>query len=290
MNAQEIEEFKENGRRKLFRVRFPSIYGTSSQGFVVRTLLRGEIFRAFCKAGYPEREIPKGKLYARCSIENDLFPLCVLDVPKGFTLFRAHACVVTTVVNEALRRSGFVDGSEEQTDLIRLGARYANSVEGRTDAMILHLFPSIRPYDLEQMTYEEWSMRSMQAVLLGKAVIGKSISNFLSPDPEVLAVFDPSYDVQDEVAVQPATMQLPPENPRPAPKTAAPPEGRTDAKKAELLRQLGMAPKISAQSIGLNQKGDPNVAIEKGETRMFVAGERYDVDKLRSKIRQDSGE
>ena len=289
MNLDEVEQAKENGRRRLFRVRFPSIYGPKSPGFVCRTLLRGEIFRVFAKYGYPDREIPKAEKYNRVRVENDLFPLCVLDVPDKFTFFNSHALITTTIVQECLRRSGFIDGSEEQTSILKYGLRYANSIEGRSDAIILHYFPSIRPYDLEQMTYEEWSMRSMQAVLLAKSVDGKDLFDFLTPDPTVLNVFDPK-EVEDVVALT-APGQAPtvkaPAKAKPLPFKATE-KDRTESQRAELTRQLGLPPNISAQAIGLNQSGNPNVAIEKGETRMFMAGERYDVDKLRSKIRQDS--
>lgn len=282
MDLQDIEDAKENGRRKIFRVRFPTIYGSHSKGFIVRTLLRGEIFSAFSKVGYPEREIPKDKVHARCRVENELFPICVLSVPDKFTLFRAHAFIVTTIVNESLRRSGFIDGSEEQMNVLKYGLRYANSVEGRTDAIILRTFPSIRPYDLSQMSYEEWSMCSMQAILLSKSVDGKDISEFLTPDPNVLRAFDPPAEMEEPEFIAKDV----PAAPRFV--TAPPPRKKSETDKSELIRKVGAAPNISAQAIGLNPNGNSDISVERGETRMFIAGERYDVDKLKSKIRKDS--
>lgn len=295
MDPKEIEEAKENGRRKLFRVRFPTLYGYKSTGFVCRTLCRGEIFTAFSKVGYPQREIPKEDTYARVRIENDLFPLCVLEVPDGFTLFRSHALVATTIVNESLKRSGFLDGSAEQKSVMKYGLQYANSIEGRTDAIILKYFPSIDPYDLGQMNYEEWSMRSMQAILLAKGVDGVDLFSFLTPDPNIMNLFDdPQEDpeipqliknqVPDRIS---AAVGVPTVATRPTP--AAPTaQSQAQSQRQDLLNKLGIAPSISSQSLGLNQNGNPDIAIEKGATRMFIAGERYDVNKLRPQIQQDS--
>jgi hypothetical protein len=289
MDAKLIEEAKESGQREVFRVRFPLIYGHKSTGFVCRTLLRGEVFRAFSKYGYPEREIPKDKAYDRCRIENELFPICVIDVPLGFEMYRAHSFVVTTVVDECLRRSGFIDGSDEQVACLKYGLRYANSIEGRTDAVIMKYFQQIRPYDLERMNYKEWSMRSMQAVLIAKSIDKTDLFEFMSPDPNVMSVFDPpSEEVQ---AVMPQAPATPHPASKPPPQASQnPPVDRSEGQRAELRRQLGLPPKITPQQIGLNQSNNPNIAIERGEQRTFFAGERYDVDELKPKIRQDAGD
>lgn len=168
-------------KRRVYELSFPQL----DSPLVVQTLLRGEIFRSYSELGYPEREIPANQLVHQSRLENQIFRHACLIRPEGVPVSEFPAGIVTKTAHFVLDKSGFLENSDEQNNILQDAIRHCKSNEARGDFLIMHTFPQYGMAELEDMTTREWTRLVFGSVAIQAQLYGINAKGFiLSEEPE----------------------------------------------------------------------------------------------------------
>ena len=269
MDRKQLMAAKEGGRRRVLCLRFPRFYGYDRH-FICRTLVRGEILRAFQSVGYPERTIPENDVEAQTLFENVIFEKSVIGAPPGVTSLTCPAGFVKTIAEQVLYHSNFFYGSSAQKVALRKAMLYANSLEGRSEALVLKYLPGVTEESLDREPYDHLFRRTYQAIIVAGQLYGLDVEKFLDPDDDLIrerqAAQQPKYDPHRQPPPAPVPAAGASPGPRAAAKTASPNEKVSAALEA-LRRPVPLTGKVNSM-FGL--KGEQ---IDSSQQFMFMAGE-----------------
>lgn len=127
----------------------------------IQTLSRGEVFNIYLDLGYPEQAIIDTDKVSRTKFEDEVYHLgCInrpdCDLPAG---------IITQTAEQILLYSGFLEGSQYQTDMIGLAGKYAQSTDGRGEALIMTTFTQYKLEDLMEMDNPQFLRLLMSAMI-----------------------------------------------------------------------------------------------------------------------------
>jgi hypothetical protein len=263
MTPRELKAARDDGRRQILRIRFPIFYGYESY-FTCRTLVRGEILRAYQGVGYPDRKIPDSDTYAQTLVENLIFERSVLEAPEGVDSTSCPAGITKAIAQEILFQSGALSNTTIQEDAIRRALVYANSSEGRAEAIILRYLPGVNEAALERESYEYLFRRTAQAILIAGTMEGIDLEKFINPDDTLLSdmPITETEPVQKPIRSREMTRQT---SPKPTP------QNPDKIKKAKAIAALKAHQGLNATTnrvLGLHGE-----SIEASQPFMFMAGD-----------------
>ena len=283
MDRKAVLAAKEGGRRKLLCLRFPRFYGYD-QYFVIRTLTRGEIHLAYQSVGYINLKIPPEDPLSQALLENCIFEKATLRAPQNVTgILDCPAGLVPIICKYVLYHSGFTADTKLQYDTLRKALQYANSQEGRNEALVLHYLPGVSDETLKNFTYEELHKRTFQAIMIAGTIDGIDLGPYLRSDSEMESASRPrprpfvDYNPHTQA---PPTAPRPPSSPRPPARSLSPEDKKAQAV-AALQKQMKLTPQLNKM---LNLRGEQ---VDSSKNFMFMAGETVpNVRKLAQEVNQ----